>query len=116
VAEQASPTIEANTCTGSAVSGIGYFEAATGTRTRTPVPHQRYGISVSGHAKPTLEGNVLQENGLNGLIYQDNSGGIANNNQCTGNGKMGSPSAAGAPVVDGNRQTRNRSTAVRRGV
>jgi len=95
VAEQASPTIEANSAPAAPSAEIGYFEAAPAR-----APEHLYRQPALWHLsvrprQATLEGNVLQENGLNGLIYQDNSGGIANNNQCTGNGRWDLRRAAG---------------------
>jgi len=45
------------------------------------------GISMGHYARPTLEGNRCVGNGHDGIIYVENAGGVARNNECSRNEK-----------------------------
>ncbi|MBE9183283.1 right-handed parallel beta-helix repeat-containing protein [Microcoleus sp. LEGE 07076] len=86
VANQAQPTLEANTCQGNKYAGIVYFGNATGTaRQNTCTGNELHGIAVQEQAQPTLEANTCQGNKYGGIVYFGNATGTARQNTCTGN-------------------------------
>jgi len=86
VANQAQPTLEANTCHSNKYSGIVYSGNATGTaRQNTCIGNEMSGISVQGEAQPILEANTCQSNKYVGIAYFGNATGTARQNICIDN-------------------------------
>jgi parallel beta-helix repeat protein len=48
-----------------------------------------HGILVRGDAQPTLEGNTCRDNGDSGIVYFDQAGGVARDNDCSANAMHG---------------------------
>jgi parallel beta-helix repeat protein len=71
------------------------------------------GIEVSGQARPTLEGNTCRENKSCGIVYSDNSAGVARQNICIGNGLHGIGVIGQArPTLEGNTCRENKSCGI----
>lgn len=68
-------------------AGVGILFAgdASGTALENACSRNGQGILLIDRAKPTLEGNVCQENEGNGIAYAGDSGGVARGNDLSGN-------------------------------
>lgn len=114
IADQAQPTLEANTCQENKWSGISYSGNSSGTARQNTCSgnggligrlgsgifisgwaqptlqanscqQSMYGIHINGQAQPTLESNTCRENESTGISYSDSATGTARHNVCSAN-------------------------------
>ncbi len=72
-----------------------------------------YGIYVGGQAQPTLDRNVCTDNETSGIFYLGSPGGVACQNECSGNGVAGIYVGGQAqPTLEGNTCTGNKSSGI----
>lgn len=65
--------------------------------------NELHGIELQDGSQPLLEGNILVENGQNGITYWDESGGTARQNTCAQNGMHGvGVNEQAQPTLEGN--------------
>ncbi len=143
VTDQAQPTLEENTCMNNRFAGIRYTNTAGGLARGNECSGNDVGIEVSWSARPTLEGNICTDNtvgikvlegegiGLGdaaeptlvgnictgnaetGIKYLDGTGGLARENECSGNKGPGIFVAEGAqPTLEGNTCTGNETSGI----
>jgi parallel beta-helix repeat protein len=97
VAEQARPTLDANTCQRNKGGGIAYLDSAAGEARGNTCTANENGIWLEDQAQPTLEDNVCYENqptrevnityrvDAGGIRYSGSAAGVARRNTCRGN-------------------------------
>ena len=68
-----------------------------------------HGVKLAGTAHPTLDGNVSNSNGKGGIVWLEESGGVARANTCASNGQYGMAVLNNAkPGLSGNTCSGNR--------
>jgi parallel beta-helix repeat protein len=86
VNDEATPTLEQNTCLNNEQVGIRYSESGAGTaRQNECAENGLHGISVHEQARPVLDANICRDNLEGGIVYFDTTGGTARLNECYGN-------------------------------
>jgi parallel beta-helix repeat protein len=90
LSDNATLTLEGNTCQQNGQCGIAFFDNSTGHVQNCQFERNGLdGVALSGNAALTLEGNTCQQNGQCGIAFFDNSTGQVRNNVCRNNGTDG---------------------------
>jgi parallel beta-helix repeat protein len=76
------------------------------------VENDNVGIYVGEQAQPTLEGNVCTDNEVVGIGYVGNSGGVARQNECSGNRGGIYVTEQAQPTLEGNVSTDNETAGI----
>jgi parallel beta-helix repeat protein len=88
LSDNATLTLEGNTCQQNGQCGIAFFDNSTGQVCNNVCRENEVaGIWVAGESWPTLEANRCEGNKVCGIVFADNATGIARKNVCIGNGR-----------------------------